>query len=540
VRHQGPRDAWADWQRRRGRVRPVGLEPLRGGVPAARLAAAEGLPVAAVHGALTFFADLVAERAAPGGEPTVPPRLRVCAGTACRVSSHQLPDPRPAGAAARDVYCLGYCYAAPAALVGDAPAAGSDLAGQLAGRSARHDPPIPVSVAARQPVVLAGVVGGDPPWRVWPAVLADGGGARVLAEVAAARLRGRGGAGFPAARKWAAVAAAADTTRYVVANGDEGDPGSFADRLLLEADPGRVLEGLALAGLACGAGHGVVYVRSEYPRARRRVQAAVAEAYEAGHLGADVHGRGVSFDVTVVEGAGSYVSGEETALLHALAGLRGAVRPRPPYPTESGLFGRPTAVNNVETLAAVPWILGHGGAAYAEHGTAEETGTELVSLSERFARPGVYEVELGVPLRVVVEELGGGLRDSRRLAAVQIGGPLGGFLGPDRLDLPLLDGALTAAGAALGHAGIVAVDDTVPVEALTEQLWRFGAEESCGSCLPCRIGTRQGLDLAVAGRPAPAGLLDTMAAGSLCAFGRRLPVAVRSLRAAYGPEPACG
>jgi len=365
---------------------------------------------------------------------------------------------------------------------------------------------------------------------VWPSVVTSGsGGEQVLREVGLAGLRGRGGAGFPAARKWGAVREIADAgPRFVVANGDEGDPGSFADRLLMERDPGRVLEGLALAGLACRATAGFVYVRSEYPRARASLERAVEAARAAGHLGTDVHASGVDFDVEVVSGHGSYVAGEETSLLRSMAGLRGTVRVRPPYPTRHGYLGRPTAVSNVETLAAVPAILADGGAAYARLGTTPETGTLLVCLSERFARPGAYEVELGTPLRLIVEQLGGGLKHGAELRALQVGGPLGGFLAPSQLDLPLLESALAAAGVSLGHGSLVAIDAGVSHAALLTHLWQFGARESCGACTPCREGTRRGA--ADPGRTSDDdALLDLMGQASLCAFGRRLPVAVRSL-----------
>jgi NADH:ubiquinone oxidoreductase subunit F (NADH-binding) len=387
-------------------------------------------------------------------------------------------------------------------------------------------------MAVSTPVVLRGIVAGEPAWQVWPAVVTSASGAAdVRREVELAGLRGRGGAGFPTARKWAAVAASDDSgPRFVVGNGDEGDPGSFADRLLMERDPGRVLEGLALAGLACGATRGYVYVRSEYPRARAALQAAVATARLAGHLGVDVHGSGVAFDVEVVSGHGSYVAGEETSLLRSMAGLRGTVRVRPPYPTSHGFLGRPTAVNNVETLAAVPAILADGGAAYASLGEGDETGTLLVCLTERFARPGAFEVELGTPLRAIVEDLGGGLAEDAELRALQVGGPLGGFLAPADLDLPLLESSLAAKGVSLGHGSLVAIDHRVSRAALLAHLWEFGAQESCGACTPCREGTRRGAaDPAGAGEDAT--LLDLMADASLCAFGRRLPAAVRSILA---------
>lgn len=554
----GPRDTLGDLERRRGRPSSGTLQALRdeqaragtlGPAEVTRVADRLGLPAAAVYGAATFFADLALPRRGSR-------HVRVCDGTACFVAAGGRHVPAvaaalgtAAGGCAADgslslqrVACLGYCYAAPAVLDGDDPRTGPDVAEQLAGRAPPRDPPIPVRAAVAEPFALAGVVGAADRWQVWPNVVTRHEATRVLAAVTAAGLRGRGGAEFPTARKWTAVAAGPPGPRYVVANGDEGDPGSYADRLLMEQDPHRVLEGLALAGLACGAEHGFVYVRAEYPRAGERLRAAVTEAGAAGLLGPDVLGSGVAFDVEVVAGAGSYVAGEETSLLASLEGQRGAPRPRPPYPTSAGLLGRPTAVNNVETLAAVPEIVRRGGHAFAGLGVRPETGTKLVCLNERFRSPGVYEVALGTPLRTLVEDLGGGLRNGYRLRAVQVGGPLGGFLAADDLDVPLLDAALTARGAALGHAGLVAVDDTVPGRALLDHLWQFVASESCGGCAPCRIGTRRGAELLAAEKRAvPAEfvrILDVMAEASLCGFGRGAVRAVRGLLRVYGEETA--
>lgn len=492
------------------------------------------LPEAAAFGARTYYSD----HRTPRGDRHV----RVCSGTGCFVASggrsvSQVESAlgvrvgqcsEDGGVSLQAVHCLGYCYAGPAAIDGDQPCTGADLVDQLAGVAPPLDPPIPVTGVA--PPVLLRDGGAGSGWSAWSRVVTAADGAqRVRSEVARAGLRGRGGAGFLAAHKWEAVAASGDGgRRFVVANGDEGDPGSFADRMLMENDPDLVLAGLALAGLACGATTGYAYVRSEYPRARAAMLRAVTAAQQAGHLGTDVHGSGVDFDVHVVSGHGSYVAGEETSLLRSIVGLRGTVRVRPPYPTDQGLLGRPTAVNNVETLAAVPAIMSDGGAAYARLGEETETGTLLVCLNERFVRPGVYEVEFGTPLRVLVEDLGGGLRDAGRLRALQVGGPLGGFLGPDQLDLPLLESVLAPAGVAVGHGALVAVDDSVTKDDLLAHLWRFGATESCGACTPCREGTRRGAE-----DPKQATgndlLLEVMQHTSLCAFGRRLPAAVRSL-----------
>jgi NADH:ubiquinone oxidoreductase subunit F (NADH-binding)/NADH:ubiquinone oxidoreductase subunit E len=567
-----PREGFVEWQERFGGLGVSALEGLRRAKSAHGVVRADDVrriagelrwPVAAVAGTASFYADF-----AGGGQGRR--HVRVCEGTACfAVTSGRhvgrleaalgvgRGECAPDGSVSlRGVYCLGFCYASPAALDGRVPRTGPDLGGLL--RSADgHDagpgtrarppaPPVPYRSTSRRAVLLAGLIGEEGPWEAWPHALAAGSPERVIAEVAEAGLRGRGGAEYPVAPKWSA-AARGRPPRYVVANGDEGDPGSFCDRLLMEGDPHRVLEGLALAGFAVGAGHGVVLVRSEYPAAVSRMRAAVAEARAAGHLGADVHGSGVDFDVEVVEGAGSYVAGEETALLHLVQGLRGSARARPPYPTTRGLAGRPTSVNNVETLAAVPWIVRHTGAAYARLGRPDEPGTKLVCLSERFRRPGVYEVEFGASLRSIVEELGGGLREGCTLRAVQVGGPLGGFLAPAELDLPLAASALADAGVALGHGSLVAIGTEVPARALLRHVWSFAASESCGACVPCRVGTRRGLELAERMGGTPAGqvgavlrnqerLAKVMAVGSLCAFGRGVPGAVRSLVRVYRDE----
>ncbi|QFY10202.1 protein disulfide oxidoreductase [Nonomuraea phyllanthi] len=501
-----------------------------------------GLPAAAGLGPATFYADL----ATPHGARQV----RVCTATACFAAQagRHLPaiedalgvraddDPRHgAGVSLRTVRCLGYCYAGPACLDGEIPCVGPDIAGQVAGLVGRRAPSIPAADATGQPVVLAGIVAGEAPWRTWTETVGRHSPEQVRSEVAASGLRGRGGAGFPVAAKWAAAGGSPETV--VIANGDEGDPGSYADRLLMEVDPARVLEGLALACFACGARRGLVLVRSEYPRALAAMRAAVEQARSQGHLGRRVHGSGVDLEVEVVAGAGSYVAGEETALIAGLEGGRGCARARPPYPTSRGLWDAPTVVNNVETLAAVPWIVRRGGDAYARRGVPSETGTKLVCLSERFARPGCYEVDLGTPIRRIVTELGGGLREGGELGVLQVGGPLGGFLSEADLDAPLTEAGLSGYGAALGHAGLVAVERRLEPLDVLRHVWAFAAAESCGACSPCRVGSRRGLEQAGAGvapGAAYARMLNVMGEASLCAFGRRLPAAVRSLARAYG------
>jgi NADH-quinone oxidoreductase subunit F len=556
--------AVVDLERRYGLAGTSVLERLRrtreergriSGEDVAQIADELGLPRAHVHGAASFYSDL-------GFAPRADRHVRVCAGTACFAATGgaHIEKIEQTLAVRRDeisadgsvslqpVYCLGYCYASPAALDGDDPRAGSDLVEQLSGAASPEDPEIPVESAVEEPVVLAGILGSGPPaWDVWRDVLAADYRERVTGEVLTSGLRGRGGAGFPAARKWETAAAShSDGPRYLVCNGDEGDPGSYIDRLLMERDPDRVLEGMALAAFASRASRGYVYVRSEYPRARDVLRQAIAEARDAGHLGSDVHSSGFDFDVEVFEGAGSYVAGEETSLIRSIEGLRGGAAKRPPFPAESGLFGRPTVVNNVETLAAVPWIVSRGGQRYARLGLGDSKGTKLVCLNERFARPGVYEVELGVTLRHICEQLGGGLRDGHTLRALQVGGPLGGFLGPDQLDLPLTFDALEASGAALGHASLIAFDERTDAAALLRHVWQFAADESCGTCFPCRIGSRRGFEIAERAREGmdedavrvQEDLLETMGTGSLCGFGQSVPISVRSLMRVFGDELA--
>jgi NADH:ubiquinone oxidoreductase subunit F (NADH-binding)/NADH:ubiquinone oxidoreductase subunit E len=520
----------------KGRIEPADVDAI-----AARL----GIPRAHVNGAASFYADLAPT---PRGRRHV----QVCDGTACfaAAAGKQVDDVSAElgvapGSVSEDgevslqtVYCLGYCYGGPAALDDGSPCAGADLAAQLGGRAPRHDPEIPVHAAVEEPVVLAGIVGGEPEaWSTWAEVGPALDRPRVSREVKASGLRGRGGAGFPAAVKWdAAAEAPSEMPRYLICNGDEGDPGSFVDRLLMERDPHRVLEGMALAALACGATRGIAYVRSEYPRARDAMRAAVAEARAAGRLGADAP---LGLEIEVFEGAGSYVAGEETSLIHSIEGLRGEVMARPPYPTERGYLHGPTVVNNVETLSAVPWIVARGGAAYARLGTGDSRGTKVVCLNERFNNPGAYEVELGTPLRHLFEDLGGGLRDGASPAAIEVGGPLGGFIGAADLDTPLTFEALRAVGADLGHGSLIALDERLDAAAILRHFWRFAASESCGTCTPCRLGTRHGRELAEAangsGREDPEpDMLAAMEHGSLCAFGRAVPGVVRSVRRVFG------
>ena len=316
----------------------------------------------------------------------------------------------------------------------------------------------------------------------------------VVERISASGLRGRGGAGFPTGRKWA-LARRQPAPRYVIANGDEGDPGAFMDRLVLESDPHRVVEGLALAAFAVGAEEGFFYVRAEYPLAVRRVREAIRQAEERGLLGETALGGRLRLRLEVREGAGAFVCGEETALVASLEGRRGMPRLRPPYPAERGFRGRPTVINNVETLACVPWILRHGPEAFAAMGTGSSKGTKVFALAGKVRHGGLIEVPMGATIREIVEELGGGVPGGRRLKAVQLGGPSGGCLPASLGDTPVDYEALRRSGAIMGSGGLVVLDDRDCMVDIARFFLRFTCDESCGKCTFCRIGTRRMLEI---------------------------------------------
>jgi formate dehydrogenase iron-sulfur subunit len=360
---------------------------------------------------------------------------------------------------------------------------------------------------------------------------------QIIDEVRESGLRGRGGAAFPAGIKWQTVLDTPARQKYIVCNADEGDSGTFADRLLLEADPYQLLEGMTIAALAVGATRGYIYLRSEYPRAHEILQEALSRARAAGWLGPAVCGGDSDFDIELRLGAGAYICGEETALLDSLEGRRGMVRAKPPLPAVSGLFGQPTLVNNVLTLAAVSSVLAEGAEQYAALGCGRSQGTLSVQLAGNVARGGLVELPFGVSLREVVERFGGGTRSGRPIRAIQVGGPLGAYLPREQWDTPLDYDAFAAIGALLGHGGVVVFDDTVDMAAQARFAMAFCAAESCGKCTPCRIGAVRGVEVidricageAVAqNRELLAELCDTMEHGSLCAMGGLTPLPVRS------------
>ena len=340
-------------------------------------------------------------------------------------------------------------------------------------------------------------------------------------------LRGRGGAGFPAGIKWKTVADATSDIKYIVCNADEGDSATFADRMVMEGDPFMLIEGMAIAGFAVGAQKGYVYIRSEYPHAIAKMETAIAAC---AHLVAP-------FVVEVRVGAGAYVCGEETSLLNSLEGKRGEVRAKPPLPALEGLFGKPTVVNNVLTLAAIPWILTHGGEAYAAYGMGRSKGTMPVQLAGNIQFGGLFEVGFGITLGELVNDIGGGTASGRPVRCVQVGGPLGAYIPPSRFDLPFDYEAFAAADALIGHAGITVFDDTVDMAQMARFAMEFCAVESCGKCTPCRLGSTRGvetLDQIIAGKNVEANLellsdlAETMKFGSLCALGGFTPYPVMS------------
>jgi formate dehydrogenase iron-sulfur subunit len=361
--------------------------------------------------------------------------------------------------------------------------------------------------------------------------------ADVVTTVTESGLRGRGGAAFPTGIKWRTVLDAPGTTKYIVCNADEGDSGTFADRMLMEGDPFMLLEGMVIAGWATGANDGYIYVRSEYPDAIEALHAAVAAAEQAGWLGDDVLGTGFPFRMHVRVGAGAYICGEETALLESLEGRRGVVRAKPPLPALVGLFGKPTVVNNVLTLGTVPAILADGADTYAALGTGRSRGTQVFQLAGNIARGGIVETAFGITLAELVNDLGGGTASGRPLRTAQVGGPLGAYLPADGFDLPMDYEAFAAADALVGHGGIVVFDDTVDMAAQARFAMEFCAHESCGKCTPCRIGSTRGVELIdkiTAGVDRDANittlmdLCEVLADGSLCAMGGLTPMPVRS------------
>ncbi len=360
----------------------------------------------------------------------------------------------------------------------------------------------------------------------------------VIDSVKASGLRGRGGAAFPTGIKWQTVAETDADRKYITCNADEGDSGTFSDRMLMEGDPLCLIESMAIAGFAVGASKGYIYLRSEYPLAQKILMRAISAANDAGWLGRNIQGSGFDFDIDLHIGAGSYVCGEETAMLESLEGKRGIVRSKPPLPAHEGLFGKPTVVNNVVTLASVPNIVRLGAERYADYGVERSKGTLAFQLAGNVKRGGLVEKAFGITLRELIEVYGGGTASGRPIKAVQVGGPLGAYLPPEQLDTPLDYEAFTKFGAMIGHGGIVVFDDVTNMAEQARFAMEFCAVESCGKCTPCRIGSIRGvevIDRLIAGQDLDMNydllveLCDTMEDASLCAMGGMTPYPVRSV-----------
>jgi len=355
----------------------------------------------------------------------------------------------------------------------------------------------------------------------------------IIDEVERSGLRGLGGAGFPTGQKWAACQRAPGEEKYVVCNADEGDPGAFQDRSVLEGDSHSVLEGMIIAGYAIGAGRGFIYVRAEYPLAVKRLRIAIAQAREKGFLGKDILGSGFDFDVEIFQGAGAFVCGESTALVLSIQGERGMPKPLPrPRTTEVGLWGKPTLLNNVKTFINVPLIINHGSDWFASRGTEKSKGTAIFSLTGKIVNSGLIEVPMGIRLREIVYDIGGGIPDGRAFKAVQTGGPSGGCLPGELLNMPVDFDSLTAAGSMMGSGGIVVMDQDTCMVDVARYFLDFTQRESCGQCIPCRVGTKQMFDILDGitrreGRPGDIDLLlelgEAVASTSLCALGQSAP-----------------
>ena len=527
------------------------------------------VPPAEVYGVATFYAMF-------STEPRPRSIVHVCDDIACRTAGAEDLCRRfeaelgPAGSGSADITwqrspCLGLCERAPAALL------------QASGSQARDQTFAPVSdehiaaLAGGGPLVSSGTGTASAPQTkgtrarqrlrllrragaVDPSSLEDYrahggyealrralelGPEGVVREVKDAKLLGRGGAAFPTGVKWEAVARQSVRPHFFVCNADESEPGTFKDRIVMELDPFSVIEALTIAGFATGSERGYIYLRGEYPLAFERLEHAIAETRHRGLLGDDVMGEGLAFDIELRRGAGAYICGEETALFNSLEGKRGEPRNKPPFPVERGLFGKPTGINNVETLVNVLEIMRIGGLAYAQIGTPDSTGPRLFCLSGRVERPGLYEVESGMTLRDLID-LAGGVREGRSLKAVLLGGAAGSFVTPDDLDLPLTFEDTRAAGLSLGSGVVMVFDDTVDLVEIVLRIARFFRDESCGQCVPCRVGTvrqEEALHRLVAERTIGSpedelrllGEIDrVMTDASICGLGQTAASAVRS------------
>jgi NADH-quinone oxidoreductase subunit F len=456
---------------------------------------------AEIYGVATFYA-LFDTNERPARQ------VHVCIDLACRAASGCTEETLPEGAIASP--CLGTCERAPSVLVIEtgvtvrqevlAPATKAQITDLVAGKSAPAEQPI-AQAAPQTPdksLVLLSRIGNTDPLSIDDYISNNGftalrkafaiGAEQVITEVTTSGLVGRGGAAFPTGRKWAAVASQPVKTRYLICNADESEPGTFKDRVLLEGDPFALVEAMTIAAFATGSQHGYIYLRGEYPRALKNLTNAIEVARNKNYLGDNILNSGFNFDITIFRGAGAYICGEETAIFNSIEGFRGEPRNKPPFPVEVGLFGKPTTVNNVETLLNVLPIINNSGEKYASWGSTGSKGKKLFCVSGAVNKPGVYEVTFGVTLRELIN-LAGGLKSGSTIQAVLLGGAAGGFVGPEDLDLELTLEAARAAGTTLGSGVVMVLDQNVNMFDQLQRIAAFFRDESCGQCVPCRVGT---------------------------------------------------
>jgi NADH-quinone oxidoreductase subunit F len=485
-----------------------------------------------VYGATSFYDFLREENRGK--------RVYICNGSACMTAGTQ-PDLRNklrqrfADPEIGEMCCLGRCHENAAFYLDGHNYSGSDI-DTMDWETADRKPSAETYRVGTKgtPVLTAPAPGVDTYESLWRSILARKPD-ELLHELRVSGLRGRGGAGFPIAIKLDGCRNETDPVKFIVCNADEGDPGAYSDRYLLERQPHRVLLGMMVAGYITGATTGVVYIRGEYPEAIRITEEAVREFEAKGLTGESIRGTEFRFRFKIIAAQGAYICGEETALLSSIEGQRPEVRVRPPYPVQQGLFNKPTVVNNVETLACIPFIVEQGGAAFASIGSGRSTGTKLMSLDGFFRNPGIYEVDMGVPLQTVIDELGGGFREP--VKALHIGGPLGGLVPVEKIAALTVDfESFQQNGFLLGHASIVCLPVGFPIIRYLTHLFRFTAHESCGKCFPCRIGSTRGYELLERAQETEyridrqlfEDLVETLETGSLCALGGGLPLPIRN------------
>lgn len=468
-------------------------------------------------------------------------KVHVCNGSACLLAESQegVVDGLKTRFKEEEIghmCCLGRCYENSAFQLNGQNYSGNDIdnLSTIVSEPGNYDNSYVIESSLQEPVLTAKPIKTDD-FKALFQKIDQKGADWALDEIKGSNIRGRGGAGFPMGFKFESAKNTAADQKYIVCNADEGDPGAFSDRYLLEEQPLSVLFGMLTAGVIVGATRGVLYIRGEYPESIRIIKAAINDLEQAGMHGENIQGTGIDFRFKVIEGAGAYICGEETALLSSIEGQRPEVRIRPPYPTQEGLFNKPTIVNNVETLAAIPFIIKEGGSTYSAMGTEKSSGTKLVSLDSFFNNPGMVEVEMGVSFKELVYNIGGGFKSP--VKAVHVGGPLGGIVPVSKIDELTLDfESFQNNGFLLGHAGVVSVPEDYPIIKYLEHLFDFTAVESCGKCFPCSIGSVRGREMFEAAsekdikidRQLLDDLLETMEVGSLCALGGGLPLGVKN------------